>query len=444
MIEAARPTLELGDLEAFDPGAPPGGRERRFCCPLEGCAGMARDAAHRNLSLNTETGAFVCYRCGGAGQLRDHWRPPASRRREIARHAFGLGTVAVAAAPRSRTAAASPWDWRALWDATTDLAGTPGQVYLEGRGIPLATAAAAGVRYSPSWAGHPAVVFPVTDRLGEVRAAQGRYLRDDVAPTKRTGGPSKLGVFATPGALKAGVVVVVEAPIDALSLHVAGTPAVALLGTNATDWLAAAVAFKRVALGLDADAAGEGKIDALAAQLGAFGAAIERWRPTAKDWNDVLLRTGAAALREALAGAAMVEDPVVDDVGDLLDGRPEEPPAEVADELGSFVDEYAGAELGEEPLPEPAPSVSAERVLSVFPAVGWRTVDDVAGELAVTRPAALIAVRELAGVGAIERSPRCRGGAGLWRRRSGLHGDVVEDLVDVCADAAATTSEEGS
>lgn len=495
MIVADRPVLALDDLEAVDPQAPRGGRERRFCCPLPACADMPRDAEHRNLSLNVETGAFVCYRCGGAGQLREHWRPPASRRREIARRAFGLATAVVAAPstpPENRGGTGAPrWDWRAPWDATTDLAGTPGQAYLEGRGIPLAVAAAAGVRYAASWAGHPAVVFPVADRAGGVRAAQGRYLRDDVSPTKRTGGPSKLGVFATPGALEAETIVVVEAPIDALSLHVAGVPAVALLGTNAADWLAAAVAFKRVALALDADAAGEEKVAALAARLGAFGATVERWRPAGvKDWNDALRQHGAVALRAALTGtvvsfetagdesasewsdervsnetgndeapaavlgvdqstvvrdrriadaeaspvsapadggdrsadanASPVSEAPADDVDGLLDGQAEEPPAEDADELGPFLEEYADDELDEEPAPEPmrgaVSDALVERVLTVFPAVGWRTVDDVAHDLAVTKPAALVAVRALAAVGTIERSPRVRGGTGLWRR----------------------------
>jgi hypothetical protein len=426
-VIATRPVLALDDLEAFDPGAPRGGRERRFCCPLEACAVKPADAGHRSLSLNVETGAWTCYRCGGSGQLREHWRPPAGRQREIARRALGLATAVVAAAPRSPPAPSSSWDWRALWDAATDLSGTPGQAYLARRGVPLDVAAAAGACYAPSWAGHPAVVFPVTDRAGDVQAAQGRYLRDDVTPTKRTGGPSKLGVFATPGALAADVVVVVEAPIDALSLHAAGVPAVALLGTNAPDWLALAVAFKRVALALDADAGGESRIDALAAQLGVFGATVERWRPAAKDWNDVLLQHGAAALREALTGAAAPADPVVDDVGDLLDGQPEEPPAAGADEFGSFLDEYADDDQDEEPASHPAESsdgfdeptpssVLVERVLTVFPPAGWRTVDDVAAELAIAQPTALVAVRALAGMAALGRSPRSRGGTGLWRR----------------------------
>lgn len=436
-----RPILSLADLEAHDPTASPGVRERRFLCPLDGCAGRSRDASHRTLSLNTATGAWTCYRCGNAGKLRDCWETRRDRADRALRRAFGLPASApTPATPTPEKAAPAPperptWDWRALWDGTADLTGTPGQAYLEGRGIPLAAAAAAGVRFAASWAGHPAVVFPVADRAGAVQAAQGRYLRDDVKPTKRTGGPSKLGVFTTPGALEASTIVVVEAPIDALSLHVAGVPAVALLGTNATDWLAAAVAFKRVALALDADAAGEGKIDRLAAQLGAFGATIERWRPTAKDWNDVLRQHGAAALRAALTGTAAAApaahepplDPPADDVDGLLDGQSEEPPAAGADELGSFLDEDADDEPDEEPAPEPlleaVSDVLVERVLTVFPAVGWRTVDDVAHELAVTKLAALVAVRALAAAGTIERSPRVRGGTGLWRRPAEVAGE---------------------
>lgn len=71
--------------------------------------------------------------------------------------------------------------------------------------------------------------------------------------------------------------------------------AVALGGTSAPSWLARAVAFKRVALGLDADAACD-RGPVLAAQLGSLGAVVERWRPVGvKDWNDALCAYGAAA-----------------------------------------------------------------------------------------------------------------------------------------------------
>ncbi len=56
MPENAVPILSLADLEAYDPRATERGRERRFLCPCCG-DGKPRNAAHRSLSLNTQTGA---------------------------------------------------------------------------------------------------------------------------------------------------------------------------------------------------------------------------------------------------------------------------------------------------------------------------------------------------------------------------------------------------
>ena len=64
------PVLTLAELEAADPRAPAGGRERRFACPLPSYADKPRDAAHRSISLNVATGEWTCYRCGAGGRLR--------------------------------------------------------------------------------------------------------------------------------------------------------------------------------------------------------------------------------------------------------------------------------------------------------------------------------------------------------------------------------------
>jgi hypothetical protein len=56
------------------------------------------------------------------------------------------------------------------------LAGTLGQDYVERRGIPLAAAAAAGLRFDADFAGRPAVVFAMRDRAGRLASLHGRYL----------------------------------------------------------------------------------------------------------------------------------------------------------------------------------------------------------------------------------------------------------------------------
>jgi hypothetical protein len=213
-------------------------------------------------------------------------------------------------------------------------------------------AAAAGVLYAASWCGRPAVVFPLRDRMGAVVGAESRYVDGRDQPKARTGGEKRLGVFATPGALVAEPVVVVEAPIDALSLAAAGMPALALGGTSAPDWLARAVAFRRVSLGLDADEAGDRAAPALAVELGSLGAVLERWRPVGvKDWNDALRAHGAAALAAALgAPASGAVDtgaeaaPVPEEEDDLLFADPEVDPDTHEGELDPFVEHLVEAD----------------------------------------------------------------------------------------------------
>jgi hypothetical protein len=352
--------LSLVELEALDPRAPAGGAERRFCCPLAACAEKARDGAHRSLSVNVRTGAWRCHRCGGRGLLREQWRPREQQQRAAARRAFAV-VPAPPSTPASRRDPAvtlprpttRTWDWRAELAAAVPIAGTPGGRYLERRGIPVDVAVAAGVLYAASWCGRPAVVFPLRDRSGAVVAADGRYVDDGDRPKARTGGEKRLGVFATPGALEAEVVAVVEAPICALSLASAAMPALALGGTSAPDWLARAVAFKRVALGLDADETGDRAAAGVAAQLGSLGAVVERWRPVGvKDWNDALRAHGRTALMAALGvtdpAALLANQDVVDespdDVEALLFADLEAEAPSPEDELDGFVAHLVAAE----------------------------------------------------------------------------------------------------
>jgi len=319
-VAAAAEPLTLADLEAADPHAPAGTRERRFCCPLPACAGKPQDAAHRTLSVNVRTGAWHCFRCDARGVLREHWRPPPERRRTQLRRAFALDSVPAASLPAARavvtenrptageTAQKTPFDWRAAYDHAEPLPASVGARYLASRGVPVQLAEQAGVRHAPRWYGRPAVLFPVCDAAGQLVAVSGRHL-DGGTPAAHTGGAKSQGLFATPGALSAARVVITEAPIDALSLAAAGVPAVGLCGTSGPDWLPQSCAFRAVAVALDADAAGDAAAARLTPALVALGATVERWRPSAgKDWNELVARHGLAALAAALRPPADCAD----------------------------------------------------------------------------------------------------------------------------------------
>ncbi len=322
---AERPVLSLADLEGFDPDAPARGHERRFCCPLPGCADKRRDGRHRSLAVNVDTGQWHCHRCDASGLLREHWphrEPRFNARRASSRRAFALNEQPVPAVANLARPEPLPdrsvvgERWRLVFQRAPQVNTDPGAVYLRSRGIPLEVAQTCGARYLaawPHWEVEPSgnwvlratsrrVVFPVLDLAGQLTAIQGRVIASaEYGPKVLTRGDLSAGVFQTSqDALAGSFVVIVEAPIDALSLAAAGMQSVALCGTTLPSWLPPALAFRRIALAFDADSAGDSATAKAASELRAFGCEVERWRPSVKDWNEVLLTHGPDTLRRAL------------------------------------------------------------------------------------------------------------------------------------------------
>jgi hypothetical protein len=201
---------------------------------------------------------------------------------------------------------------RGLWSSAVSIdapEAAPGVDYLWGRrGIPAWIAAEAGVRFSAGWYGRPVVGFPLRDELGLLVAAAGRYI-DAAAPQTRSAGPKRAGVFvAAPGALEADGVCLCEAPITALSVAVAGRPAIALCDKHWPVWLVSRLAFKTVYISFDeGDPDSERAVKALTRELAMLGAKPGRLRTPPGlqgDWNDVLVAHGRQALREALRDAS--------------------------------------------------------------------------------------------------------------------------------------------
>lgn len=299
--------LYLAQLEAGDPRAPQG-TERRFCCPFCG-DGKPRNSAHRSLNVNTQTGAFVCQRCKARGKLADFWEErPQMNRRDFARQQLQRATALPAATPTntpSDEAQAKAQRLTAQLESAQPLEGTSGADYLLGRGVSVEVAEAAGVQFCPDWMksakwrGCAAVIFPIRDRAGEIVAAQGREIG---GAGKFSLGPKSQGIFATAGAFDAKRFIIAEAPIDALSLAVAGFPAVALCGTSGPDWLPKFCYRRRVLLAFDADDAGDDAARALTPKLESFGAMCQRLRPeNGKDWNEVLNVFGRDEIKRQIA-----------------------------------------------------------------------------------------------------------------------------------------------
>ena len=307
--------LYLAQLEANDPRAPQG-IERRFCCPFCG-DGKPRDGAHRSLNVNTQSGAFVCQRCKESGKLADFWEErPTMKRRDFARQKLQRATaLPTAATPPSEEAQieaqAKAQRLTAQLESARPLEGTSGEKYLLGRGISVAVADAAGVQFCPDWMksekwrGCAAVIFSIRNRAGDIVAAQGREIG---GAGKFSLGPKSQGIFATAGAFDAKRFIIAEAPIDALSLAVAGFPAVALCGTSGPDWLPKFCYRRRVLLAFDADDAGDDAAAALTSKLESFGATCERLRPeNGKDWNEILNVSGSDEIKRQIAALTWAE-----------------------------------------------------------------------------------------------------------------------------------------
>ncbi len=297
--------LSLADLETFDPGAKHSGRERRFCCPLCGRA-KPKDALHRSLSVNTTTGLWTCHRCGDTGLLTEYHQKPALARENGKPKPDQLLGISE---PKQRELpdAGKSEEFLRLIQRLESCNGSDAEAYLAQRGISSSKATKAGVKYAPDWGGHPAVVFPIVGPDLKIVAGTGRYIVGAPIMT-RTYGLKKDGVFVTSRtALDTDPLVIVEAPIDALTLATVGLEAIATCGVTKTgdfwpDWLPAKLFGRSVYLGFDADEAGDKAAQTLGAALITWSCRVYRLRPPApyKDWNE-MLQAGDSSKLSAIA-----------------------------------------------------------------------------------------------------------------------------------------------
>ena len=304
--------LSMRELREHDSSPTTSGGRLRFCCPLPACAGKPVNRNHQSLSVEPASGVWHCHRCNSNGKLREFFedRPftPVSQKKRALQTLQKQLMV-------SQPAIKPPIDLnrkeglRQLLEELKPLQASPGADYLQSRGIPLEAADRAGVRYHPMWYGCPAVVFCLEDENRACVAAQGRYIDGQSNPKTRSAGLISGGVFLTENSWVSETIVLCEAPIDALSLAVAGMPALALCGTALRDSIPKRLAFKRVLLAFDADEAGDNAARNWSAAL-RFGTTNDRLRPEgAKDWNEILCTFGEEFLRNQIGlGDPFYED----------------------------------------------------------------------------------------------------------------------------------------
>ncbi len=295
--------ISLTDLETYDNRASRYGTERRFLCPICGDS-KPRDDSHRSLALNTDSGAYVCHRCKATGLIKEKWTTPTFTPRKVRVAAALTRVFSVEPTPQPTQEIESDCEakLRETEKNARPVAGTIGAKYIEKRGIPIELASAANVLFSTDFYGRDAVLFPMHNRVGELVAFNGRFTDGKESKGKlktQSVGKKSFGLLATHGALESEIITVCEGVFDALSLHLCGLPAVAIVGTSFPEWLSSALAFQKVFVATDADESGDKAAESLVNVLRSRGARAVRMRPEgAKDWNDMLLNIGADALRE--------------------------------------------------------------------------------------------------------------------------------------------------
>lgn len=179
------------------------------------------------------------------------------------------------------------------------LEGTEGHAYVERRGIAVAIASAAGVRFCSDWAGRPAVLIALRDSDGAITSVHGRYLHNVRGENKMLTIGARGGAIAVLGGWRSDPLIVVEGLFDALSLAVCGHAAVATIGRE-VPWLPSIAAGRVVHVGFDRSRPGEQDAARLAKAL--VGARVHRLLPPlrCKDWNTALVKRGPAEVAKWL------------------------------------------------------------------------------------------------------------------------------------------------
>ncbi len=317
-------TLSLTDLESYDSRATRCGTERRFLCPICGDS-KPRDDSHRSLALNTDSGAYVCHRCKATGLIKEKWTKQTFTPRKVRAAAalsrfFGLETIAtptpeqenVSENDLSKEKAKLQRLQKEMKACQHTFESSPAQEYLQRRGITAKTAAAFGCGYAAEWkhwtekngnweliGADRRVVFPISDPEGNVIAIHGRAIDAEFLDTpKKTRGKRKEGLFQSANDFDADIIFLCEGPADAMALHECGFAAVASVATSIPSWLPNRLAFRKVFVAMDADETGDTSAEKHINELRAHGARAVRLRPEGgKDWNDILMKAGADALR---------------------------------------------------------------------------------------------------------------------------------------------------
>jgi len=327
--------LSMAALEQHDPESPHRQPERYFLCPLPACSGHQNQRRHRKLSVNVADGLWKCHRCGEGGKLAEFWTDtpagvpytPSSRTSKPVHVLQPDKTIDECPLDDIRL------DWLSKQPRLSADRSAPGREYLKRRGLDIEQCIAAKVIYAPDFRGRPGVIFPMYGDINRkvLGGAQLRFI-DNHPDLHRMetfkGSNMSQTMFMTADAIPENrdhpwFLCVTEAPIDALSLSCAGIPAVATIGKKSAlpDWIMRVLKFPAfVILATDDDKAGQDMAAEFHRQIQArmppkhsfilpTGCPDSYWKSqsvmirhprTGKDWNEVLVKFGADAVRHEL------------------------------------------------------------------------------------------------------------------------------------------------
>jgi hypothetical protein len=171
------------------------------------------------------------------------------------------------------------------------LVGTPGETYVERRGVPRHTADAAGVMFDPDFGGRAAVLVPLKDRTDAISSLHGRFLEVKKRQNKMLTIGVGNGTVNVLGGWKVDPLIIVEGLFDALSLATCGWASIATIG-RWPSWLPEICLGRVVWVAFDATRGAETDFARYKTLLPA--ADVRRLSPPArcKDWNTALIKLG--------------------------------------------------------------------------------------------------------------------------------------------------------
>ena len=318
--------LSKADLESYDQLPMKCRDELRYLCPLCG-DDKPRDKAHKSLSTNPDDGKYFCQRCKASGMLKEYYlkekgvSPSQSRPKQP-------DWIPKPPVKQEKTLDETKvQEALSYWKKTLSISGTAGESYLSGRGLDSGLCESCQVRYLDDFSGinsdgkeyhlGQGVVFPIIGLIESLPKVVGISFRSSKAGNSRTcvRGEKSSGCFPLPGTFSEDwpYLIVTEAPIDTLSIAMAGIPSgVATCGTikKLPEWVFNRLKIpykgksRTLIVATDNDEAGETMHANLKEQFSRAPVRVERVKPpdNEHDWNDALLNRGIERIAASFEG----------------------------------------------------------------------------------------------------------------------------------------------